>query len=728
MQNLQHYSEENFVPSVDETESTFRTSLQHYTTLFEDVHRKLYLESGDGNGDGREHYLYTEPVVPLYDLVPGSYVNRNTWNRTQRYANLANVGFELVSKSRLVATSSSLADISLESPPVWFIWHNSPRSIVQSFNYSMILAHSNSNYVSSAAGMANQLVAIVAELVLIGVIVALAIPSVNTVALSKHQVFDILISFRVSDFRKLRAQVQRKIDSVLQEDNGAEDHENQVHDEDVLALENNPAEPGHSGPASDAYSEGGGNPHASSSSGAANPLSAHSKGAGVLTRDRANSSGGDSQSPHHPFHTPGRRGTLSRSNSLPNIVKVMDDEPVCVDDEDDLFNLERQSRGFNCCGTDSMQACLLKVFCPVWARKREIESMAKCLTKSKRRFRNKSSAGLALLLRVIWPLLVAMGFFFACFFWRASVINSLDTFRSELLWTKQVELFLGISNSEVRIVQLALLCDCLYLLLFFSTSFPHLVNSSCKFVFLLQLREAFYSDEVLTIERSLEKALYAVNSLDFLQDSLMYGNPALKLRPGLQVDHEIQSIVVNNGCIADTSVYSYEECTTHFYNGIMSHGLQNGIKEYISLSRTLINKRLETLSEMKTLITNNQEGDAIALSEQDITLHATQLDIIYQMRWKYISYGLMQVAHIRLDKDLQFSDDFFRTELLVTILCVLLLTFCYVFIYEPLIRQHDKAIKKVRYLLLLLPDDMAKTSPAILAIGQELMAKDATVV
>jgi hypothetical protein len=57
----------------------------------------------------------------------------------------------------------------------------------------------------------------------------------------------------------------------------------------------------------------------------------------------------------------------------------------------------------------------------------------------------------------------------------------------------------------------------------------------------------------------------------------------------------------------------------------------------------------------------------------------------------------------------------------VTILSVLLLLALWFGLYRPLIRRLDREIKDVRRLLLVLPDEVSKSIPSVVAAGRSML-------
>lgn len=57
----------------------------------------------------------------------------------------------------------------------------------------------------------------------------------------------------------------------------------------------------------------------------------------------------------------------------------------------------------------------------------------------------------------------------------------------------------------------------------------------------------------------------------------------------------------------------------------------------------------------------------------------------------------------------------------VTVLSVLVLITLWFGLYRPLIRRLDREIKDVRRLLLVLPDDVSKSIPSVVAAGRSML-------
>lgn len=65
-----------------------------------DLHQQLYNGIDESNEEERD--LYTQPVVTVADLVPGTYVDRGNFTTTPRNINMMNAGLEFLAKARQV--------------------------------------------------------------------------------------------------------------------------------------------------------------------------------------------------------------------------------------------------------------------------------------------------------------------------------------------------------------------------------------------------------------------------------------------------------------------------------------------------------------------------------------------------------------------------------------------------------------------------------------------------
>src|SRR6185312_15065087 len=77
------------------------------------------------------------------------------------------------------------------------------------------------------------------------------------------------------------------------------------------------------------------------------------------------------------------------------------------------------------------------------------------------------------------------------------------------------------------------------------------------------------------------------------QDSLLYGDRALNLRPGLQSSAFLANLFMRDGCVENGNVYyDLTDCQTKFMGGLLhTAGLRAALTEYLQRALALYAQR-----------------------------------------------------------------------------------------------------------------------------------------
>lgn len=95
---------------------------------------------------------------------------------------------------------------------------------------------------------------------------------------------------------------------------------------------------------------------------------------------------------------------------------------------------------------------------------------------------------------------------------------------------------------------------------------------------------------------------------------------------------------------------------------------------------------------------------------------------IHQLGLNFLAAGYQEHARIRLAEAIDYLQAFGSLNIVVTIIAIVSLLLFYYITYRPMIRRLDSEIKKVRILLLLFPDEVARNVPAVLNYSRNLLA------
>lgn len=109
------------------------------------------------------------------------------------------------------------------------------------------------------------------------------------------------------------------------------------------------------------------------------------------------------------------------------------------------------------------------------------------------------------------------------------------------------------------------------------------------------------------------------------------------------------------------------------------------------------------------------------------TLNGYEVNVIDQMRWRYVTAGLVRMSQVRLSEAESLFGTFRTINIAATVCSIIALQIFYSSVYKRMISGLDKEIKNVRMLLLLFPDEVSENVPAIIKAGSELISDSTSV-
>jgi len=597
----------------------------------ETLHRELYL-SINGALD-EEITLYTEPVIKIYDLIPGTYINRTTWKASERQVGLANAVLEIISKIRLVQ-SLPKSNLTLDRGAVWFILHNGLTELREAVNQSVMLADERTRGHVENIELANLIVMIIAEGILGIIILGIMIPAVNSVSVTKQKIFNTFLEVPVNIIRALRNRVQKKLESIIrsenEEDHGIDIETSGLDDEDAGDIDLDGLE--------------------KLNNGAGTPQKNVSGNASVSSSD----------------------SSLNRALQAYHAKMQHTLAGVTEHTEDDF--------------EDEKKCCYCLCTCCKKRNKTEKSSSVPTIVNNikkrrRRHFRNTRTSQLMVLFMMILPLLCYVVYFAAVYQWRYSASTDVLNIKAEILWSKQAQVYLGL----------------LY----------------------IYLRDGIGYCDPNYASTALNLTMNSDSNLEYLQNGLMYGANKMSLRPGIHLSNDIYNLAMVNGCVAtNDDSYNMSSCESTFYYGIFGKGFMQGFREFLHLSREVVQSTRTSIINDPTLTT---------LCNPSQSLNSDTLDYLDQMRWRYMKEGLSEFTRLRLELSNHIFDNFLVANIAITICTIIALQFFFTLLYKRMIQSMDKEIKNVRLLLLLFPDEVSKQVPAIVNVGKELLLDTASV-
>ena len=315
-----------------------------------------------------------------------------------------------------------------------------------------------------------------------------------------------------------------------------------------------------------------------------------------------------------------------------------------------------------------------------------------------RHFRRASDKQAALMVRLLWPIIFFCFYFGLTFYWREIVNMEAAFFRNEVLWGAELQVLIPTVAYALR-------------------------------------NALVYGAPKTWVPTWLSLTTAQLNLASELVDSLSYGSTSRGLRPALSSSASAYKILVENGCVRNevdaatcanygtrpcNYYYAYEQCKIPdgntdinyvvFDSGIVGTGLLPSLREFLLKARNLVAERSAALAA--------DPSDQLPR----VDLAAPPLSVIDQLGHEYLPAGLEALSAGRITEDSAYLSQFAQLNLMATLLCIVALLGFYVLAYRPLFASLDKDIKGARGLLLLLPDEAARSVPAVMTAGKKLLS------
>jgi hypothetical protein len=292
-----------------------------------------------------------------------------------------------------------------------------------------------------------------------------------------------------------------------------------------------------------------------------------------------------------------------------------------------------------------------------------------------RRFRRGAHVGFRVIAAFAWPILLLCAYYLGTWAWKRDLAATSEYSKSELFYAHQMQFLVGQSNFHVRNIIV-----------------------SCDPAFVAAEADLFHS---------------IADEMEHVQDSLLYGNEDEHIRPLLKISPAHFTLMMENGCVPGSPLYDYATCRGEgpnpFFDGLVGKGLQGAYKQYLQLTRKVVQDRFDL----------SRPASSVACTPGNFVSGSGFL--IDQLANHYLAAGFGRSAdNTREDAD-ALLDRFRAADIIITCASIIALFFFYYFVYSPHIVGMDREIKKVRHLLLLFPDDVARQVPAIVEVSRKLL-------
>ena len=193
---------------------------------------------------------------------------------------------------------------------------------------------------------------------------------------------------------------------------------------------------------------------------------------------------------------------------------------------------------------------------------------------------------------------------------------------------------------------------------------------------------------------------------------MLYGSTQLNMRSGLQTDGpEFRTLWLDYACEDNGGwYYTMPECIS-FYDGVMTKGLFGAFSSYAGIGRDLIQWRRNAIADLSQPV-----------PRVNIETPGTNRDIMSQFGTMYLAEAFARNSLMKKTRSIQLLESFLSLYGLLVGVTIAALVIFWFFVYRPMVVRLDKDIKDVRLLLLLFPDEVASSVPAIVSIGKELLS------
>jgi hypothetical protein len=237
-----------------------------------------------------------------------------------------------------------------------------------------------------------------------------------------------------------------------------------------------------------------------------------------------------------------------------------------------------------------------------------------------------------------------------------------------------------------------------------------------------------------------------VDQLFSVAQDLVYGSKARHLQSLVATSPSTYELMLVNGCVPSpisaaacaaygpnpyygcNNYYPYSRCYISSSNtllspvvfnyGIVSRGLFGAILDYVQRVREAIAAQEQEIARGPSFITYKSVNNLSPLGVGPISTG----QLVNEMASVYLAAGLQTLAtNVEAEVVTRVQASVNTDTLAVAFSCLSLPLFVLLF-YRPLINHLDADIKRSRALLMLVPDEIAKVVPAIVDVGQKLMA------
>jgi len=202
-----------------------------------------------------------------------------------------------------------------------------------------------------------------------------------------------------------------------------------------------------------------------------------------------------------------------------------------------------------------------------------------------------------------------------------------------------------------------------------------------------------------------------LDTLELWEDALLFGHSQLRVPGALKRHHALDNLNFGNVCdvityagAASETVWTIPDgpdrhCSA-VANGVFTKGLKAGFTLYIDIARSLREQLLTVSTDNNVTRVHN-----VLVSEQMQTL------TLLERTW--LSHALHVEAELYLQAQVDHLQQLLHIRSIMLGVFLALLVVCYLVVYDPLVVAMDAHLKTVRGLLVVVPAEVAQTTPSM---------------
>jgi hypothetical protein len=614
------------------------------------IHHELYLDALRGTPLQKQQYLSFRYTVN--ELIPGSYVDRDTFSTIPRNTSLANVVLEYVARQREFWWYP-LSQVKSSDEDTFWLERNAPFSLTTALNTSLFESGSQTEGIAYDVIFSNYIVLGAALSLILYVSFMIIVPGVHLFFKEQMEIFDVFSEIPIRTLRTIRDTLVDKL-SAKQNTNNEDEAIMVAAKEDVPPPE---AERGRKRFGGGAPGSGGAPPGIASSR---SPEPEDSK------RSLVGSGGGV----HHLAPSHNLKGSIVRDYCHAFF-------PSCVRSVAEV-NRRRLSL--------------------------HAKRASAALKRKQGRAYSKVTVGhSSLYFRMFWPMTAFAFYYLGNFLWRLDVANKAENARISCLRTAELSFLAPLTG--------------------------------------YYLRNALFSPDKIWVTKNLDIVETHVVNLRKLVNAIAYGDEALGLKSALSSTPAAYKILLENGCVHNEipaeicanygknrpCVYHYEydycfkpteslDTTKNIFQfGIVGTGMLPAMLQYINRIESALDIRKSEVASFPNSISVMDVTNGLSGS-----FTGDDFDAVDKMFGQFIPAGLDELSRVTQESSSNIITSFNKVDEIVVTVSVLSIVIFYVY-YVIILGHLNRMIKTTRFLLLLVPEDVTKATPALIAFGRKLM-------